>query len=341
MNLPDDRYDRQARLPQVGPEGQRRLAASSVLLVGVGALGGCVADLLARAGVGRLRIADRDVVEPSNLQRQTLFDEEDAREGAAKVEAAARRLRRVNSSVRIEPLAMDLHAGNIAQAAEGCGLIVDGTDNAQTRYLINDFAIREGISWVYGGCVGVEGRAMALVNGGPCLRCIFPTPPSPGELPTCDVAGVLNAAATAVASIEAAMALRIVVEGRTEPMLVALDAWSMRVRSLDIANARRADCVCCGRRRFEFLDSASAGDAVRLCGRASVQLRGHGAVDLTRAAQRLAAVGEVHAGEMLVRCRLHNEPGISLSLFADGRLLVHGVRTVAAGRSIAAKYWGY
>ncbi len=211
-----NRYHRQTLLPQFGAEGQARLAAAPVLVVGCGALGSVLADQLVRAGVGYTRVVDRDVVEITNLQRQVLFDEADARDGAPKAIAAARRLAAVNSSVVIEPIIADVHARNVEEIA-GVGeaggawkadLILDGTDNVETRYLLNDVSIKHGVPWVYGACVGTEGRVMLVRPGkSPCLRCIFPEPPGPGELPTCDTAGVLGAASAVVASLQVAAAL--------------------------------------------------------------------------------------------------------------------------------------
>src|SRR5687768_2495058 len=205
----DGRYHRQQLLPQVGEEGQSKIGAARVLLIGCGALGTVIADQLVRAGVGRLRICDRDVVEATNLQRQVLFDESDAAEGAPKAVAGARRLSRINSSVRIEPHVIDVHSGNIEELIAGreglsrAHVILDGSDNAEVRYLVNDAAVKHNVPWVYGGCVGTSGRVMAIVPGKtPCLRCLFPQPPSAGELETCDTAGVLAPAAAMVASFQ-------------------------------------------------------------------------------------------------------------------------------------------
>ena len=210
------RYHRQILLPQVGPDGQRRLGEATVLLIGCGALGTVIAEQLTRAGVGRLRICDRDIIELTNLQRQVLFDEADARAGTPKAVAAAERLARVNAQVHVEPHVIDVHSGNIEDLIEGergaprAGLILDGTDNADIRYLINDAAVKQGVPWVYGGCVGTSGRAMAIVPGAsPCLRCLFPEPPAAGELETCDTVGVLASAAAVIASLEVVAGMKI------------------------------------------------------------------------------------------------------------------------------------
>ncbi len=351
-----NRYHRQMLLPSFGPEGQSRLARARVVLVGCGALGGVIAEQLVRAGVGRLRLIDRDIVEWTNLQRQVLFEEEDARKGTPKAVAAAERLGRINSEAQVEPVVADLHGGNVEALIVGgwpsaeqanadtqsptANLILDGTDNAETRYLLNDVAVKEGIAWIYGACIGTEGRTM-LVRPGvtPCLRCLFPDPPAPGELPTCDTAGVLGPAAAVVASLQAAAALRLLTGDETHGgTLVTLDVWRPRFHVLSCADDRRADCPTCGRRQFEFLNRPHGGGTARLCGRDAVQIQGEGRTDLGRSADRLAGVGAVERTRYFVRCRL--EEGIVLTLFADGRAIIQGTGDVGRARSIYARFVG-
>lgn len=360
-----DRYHRQTLLPQIGPAGQARLGGSRVLLVGCGALGSVMADQLVRAGVGHLRIADRDIVELSNLQRQVLFDEADARDRLPKAEAAARRLGQINSIVQVEPLVVDLHSGNIEElvglrwhglpghefpshglearatsGAERVDVILDGTDNAETRYLVNDVAVKHGISWVYGGCVGVEGRVMAVTPGvTPCLRCLFPTPPARGELPTCDTAGVLGPAAAIVASLQAVAAIQLLTGQTPAKQLLAMDLWNGRFHAVGLETSRRDECLCCGQRHFEFLDSRPADAGVKLCGRQAIQIQGgRGRLDLHSIAAKLAAVGEVQETRFLVRCGLGD--GLELTVFADGRAIVQGTEDLKRARSIYARYVG-
>lgn len=339
----DGRYHRQQLLRQVGEAGQRKIARERVLLVGCGALGTVIADQLVRAGVGFLRIVDRDVVELTNLQRQVLFDEEDVRQGLPKAAAAANRLRRVNSSVLIDARVTDVHSGNVEELIEGVGVIFDGTDNAETRYLINDVSAMHGVPWVYGACVGTEGRVMAVVPGeGPCLRCVFPEPPGVGELATCDTAGVLAAAAAVVASHQVVAGMKIIMGDRAAAReMVALDVWSLRTRVVSMAEARRGDCVCCGQHRFEFLERPSTG-TVSLCGRNAIQIRParKGRVDLAELSRRLGAVGEVERSDYMVKCRLREEGGINVTVFPDGRLIVYGTNDVAKARSVAARVVG-
>ena len=343
-----DRYHRQVLLPQIGPAGQARLAASRVLLVGCGALGGVVAEQLVRAGVGFLRVADRDVVEWTNLQRQVLFDECDARDGTPKAIAAAQRLGRINSSVTVEPVVADVHSGNVESLATAAGrtvdLIADGTDNVETRYLINDVAVKCGIPWVYGACVGTQGRVMPVIPlRTACLRCVFPNPPAGSDLPTCDTAGVLGPVAAVVASMQSIAAIQLL-GGRAQDVRAELwsaDLWAGRATTFNVQ--RQADCPACGRREFEFL-SRPTGQATTLCGRRSVQVRpaaGDARLDLAAAARKLSGVGPVQQTQFLVRCRLEREQTpLELTLFADGRMIVSGTTDRDNARSIYARYVG-
>ena len=345
-----DRYHRQILLPQIGSAGQARLAAARVLLVGCGALGTVLAEQLVRAGVGFLRLCDRDVVERTNLQRQVLFTEGDAADGVPKAVAAGQRLRQVNSEVEIDARVVDVEPGNLEQLAGVDGrdgarkvdLLLDGTDNAEVRYLINDVAVKHGIPWVYGACIGTEGRVMPVRPGvTPCLRCVFPDPPNPGELPTCDTAGVLAPAAGVVASLEAAAAIRLLVAGEASAQLTTLDVWTNRIRAVDLSDARRPNCPACGQRRFEFLDRAST-DTASLCGRNAVQVRPsqRGArLDVESLARRLAAVGTVQRTPHLIRCAVEGG-SVSLTVFPDGRALIQGTGDPARARGIYAKYVG-
>ena len=339
-----DRYHRQTLLPQIGEAGQRRLSAARVLLVGCGALGTVIADQFVRAGVGFLRLVDRDVVERTNLQRQVLFDEFDSAGGAPKAHAAASRLGRINSAVQLDPRIVDVDSGNIESLVDGVELIVDGTDNAETRYLVNDAAVKRGLPWVYGACIGTGGRAMGILPGrSPCLRCLFPEPPGPGELQTCDTAGVLSAAAGVVASMQVVEAIKLLLrDPDAARTLVTVDLWPMRIRTISTDDARRADCPTCGRRTFQFLEARSGKAATTLCGRNTVQVRPatNGAtIDLDHAVRRLASAGECQQTAFFVRCILR-ENALTLTLFADGRALIHGTGDVALARSIYARWVG-
>lgn len=346
-----DRYHRQTLLPQIGGEGQARLRTASALLVGCGALGTVIADQLVRAGVGLIRIVDRDVVEETNLQRQVLFDESDVKSGLPKAIAAADRLRTVNSNVIIEPLVQDVHPGNIEALAgldihgKPVDLILDGTDNVATRYLINDVSVKHAIPWIYGACVGVEGRCMAIrPSVGPCLRCLFPEPPSAADLPTCDTAGVLASAAGIVASLQVAAALRTLLKmpDSLAESLIAFDAWQSRFKTIDLNSAKRPDCLTCGQRVFQFLQASADGQMTSLCGRDAVQVRSRmsSGVDLSKMAGKLSQSGRVQQTPYLLRCDLHEPQAVRLTVFPDGRAIIQGTTDPDRARSIYARFIG-
>jgi adenylyltransferase/sulfurtransferase len=339
-----DRYHRQTLLPQIGIEGQKKLRESSVVLIGCGALGTVISDQLVRAGIGRIRIVDRDIVELTNLQRQVLFTESDARDEIPKAIAAVKRLQAVNSEIEIEPLVADVHAGNIEEIIRGADVLLDGTDNAQARYLLNDAAVKHSMAWVYGACVGIEGRVMLIRPGvTPCLRCIFPEPPSAGELPTCDTVGVLASAANIVASLQVVAAIKFLTGGATdESSLVTLDAWTPQLRHLRLTDPPRDDCLTCGQKQFAFLDRP-ASYFVSLCGRDAVQVQpasrfenaNHDAME-----DRLRSAGEVQRTPYFLRCTLRDSAPLRLTIFPDGRTIVHGTNDPKRARAIYDRYVG-
>ena len=336
----DDRYSRQTLFAPIGSEGQARIRAARVLITGCGGLGAEVASLLARAGAGTLRIVDRDVVELTNLQRQALFDEADARECVPKAVAAARRLGRINADVDVEPLVTDVHAGNVAELLTGMDLVVDGFDNFEGRFLLNDACVRVGVPWVHGACVGSYGVSTLIVPGRtPCFRCIQPELPGPGSTPTCDTVGILGPTAHLIASLEVAQALRWLVtrEVPASPVLVAADVWDLRLQRIELPE-RDPQCPCCGQRRFEYLET-SAEPAERLCGRDAVLVHAAGgaAPALAALAERLRPLGEVLVNEFVLRFRL---PPYELTVFPDGRTMVKGTDDRALARSLVARYVG-
>jgi adenylyltransferase/sulfurtransferase len=337
-----DRYHRQRILPQVGDAGQERLSAARVVLIGCGALGTVLAESLARAGVGHLLLADRDLVEWTNLQRQTLYAESDAAEARPKAVAAAQRLAAVNSQVRLEARPIDVDSGNIESLIEGATLVLDGTDNAAVRYLLNDACVKLHVPWIYGAAIAMEGRVMPILPGrGPCLRCIFREMPPAGELDTCDTAGVLGATAGLVANLQSALAIRMLVTGDAPLQLHAIDAWDGQVQAVDVSEARDPDCPCCGRQSFEFLARPPA-DSAALCGQDAVQIRppARTTLDLAVLARRLEKAGKVQALPMMLRFVPSDRPGLKLSAFADGRLIVQGTREISEARSLYARYVG-
>ncbi len=345
-----DRYARQILLPQIGEAGQLKVQRATVLLIGVGALGCTIADQLTRAGVGKLVLVDRDIVEKTNLQRQTLFDEADAAQARPKAYAAAMRLAAINRRVEVLHSVADVTPDNIRDLlyVHTPAVIIDGTDNVETRYLINDAAIQTNTPWIYGAATGVEGRVMPIIPGRtPCLRCVFPSPPGPGELPTCDTAGVLNSASAIVASLQAAEAVRLIVEGSLKSLaeMVTIDVWARRFRTIDFTEGRRPECPACVRHQFDYLNSTATLTAT-LCGRNTVQVRLANLGSTTRGdalleqleARLKAAVANVHRSPYLVRAAVGDN--VELSVFADGRVLVHGTNDPAKARSIVARYLG-
>ena len=338
-----DRYSRQTRYAPLGVAGQERLAGARVAVAGCGALGGVVAMALARAGVGHLRLIDRDVPEPSNLPRQVLFDEGDVAAGLPKAVASANTLARINSAVRIEAVVADITPASAMDLLAGVDLIVDGMDNFEARFLINEVACRRSIPWVHGGAIGAEGRVLAVVPGRTaCLRCLIPEPPAAGVLPTCDTAGILGPTALVVGAVEAAEAIKLLAGGvdRAGNRLFVCDLWDGVWRTVDLEPLAREGCPTCRGGDFPWLEGRTAGRAAALCGRDAVQVAppAAGSVDLAALASRLGAFAPVTGNAWLVRAEV--EPGIELSVFADGRAIVAGTREESRARAIVARYVG-
>jgi len=336
------RYARQMRFAPLGDEGQRRLSESKALLCGCGATGSAIANLLVRAGVGTLKIVDRDFVELHNLQRQSLFDEADARAGTPKAVAAAEKLRAVNSTVTVEPVVADIEPENIERFCDGADVILDGTDNFETRFLMNDAAVKLRIPWVFGGCVGAEGQTMTVLPGETaCLRCLMPDCPAPGSTATCESAGILGPIVGLVASIEAAEALKILSGNRdaVSRCLTVVDLWQNHVRQVDTSGLRdRVDCPTCRHGEFSWLFGRCGSRAAVLCGRNAVQLsRPDGGVSLDALAEKLTGVGRLTRNSYLVRLAVE---GFELVIFADGRAIISGTSDPAVARAVYAKYAG-
>ena len=332
-----ERYSRQVLFAPIGPEGQKRIRQAKVAVVGCGAIGASVCTLLARAGVGTLRIIDRDYVEPSNLQRQLLFDEEDARQSFPKAEAAARKLAAINSEVAVEPHVKDLTPRTI-DLLEQIDLILDCTDNFETRYLINDLAVKNGTAWIYAAAVGSYVVTMNVLPGETaCLACIFPEPPR-GTFATCETAGILNSAANLVASLQVSEALKIMVGARESlrRSLLSLDLWSNE-RSEISATTPRPDCSVCGERRFDYLEG-KARPQITLCGRNSVQIHERERpVDFSEMSSRLSPHGQVRYNEMVLKFW---REAYEMTLFRDGRAIIKGTTDPTVARSLYAKYVG-
>lgn len=337
-----ERYDRQRILPEIGSRGQQRLADAHAVLVGCGALGSHQAQLLTRAGVGWLTIIDRDLVERSNLQRQVLFSDSDAEAETPKAVAAERVLRAVNPDVRVEGVVDDLNAATADQLLADADVLCDGTDNFETRYLINDFSVRERVPWVYGGVVATGGLVMPIVPGRrPCLRCVFENPPPPGALPTCDTVGVLGSAAAVIAGIQTTETLKLLVDAEEQLLggLVRYDAWTGEFTTVQTGSPR-TECRTCGKHDFEYLEGGGVSGALRLCGRDAIQLlpgEGTPPPRLAVIAARLEREWDVTVNEYFLRARRN---GITLHLFRDGRLIADGTTDETEARSLYAKVVG-
>lgn len=339
------RYSRQILFERIGPEGQAKLRQGRALLVGCGALGSVLANHLVRAGIGFLRICDRDFLEIDNLQRQALYDEDDLAANLPKAAAAVRKLARINREVTLEAVVDDVNPANIERLAEGVDVLLDGTDNFDTRYLINDLAVQSGRPWVYGAVVGSTGLVMTIVPGDtPCLRCVFDEPPPPELSPTCDTAGVLGPAVDLVASLQAIEAIKLLAGRRAEinRHLLNIDAWSGSIRAVKVAQARAdRSCPCCTDRVFAYLTGEAASQVTTLCGRDAVQVRPavSRSVALEVLAGRLAAAGavDVSSNVYLMRARIED---CEVTVFADGRTIVKGTADPARAKSICARYLG-
>jgi adenylyltransferase/sulfurtransferase len=333
-----ERYSRQILFPGIGERGQEALLGARVALVGCGALGSFHAAALARAGVGSMVIIDRDYVEPSNLPRQWLFEESDAADALPKAAAAERRLALINSSIHVRGVVADLTASNAEQLLGRVDLILDGTDNFDTRYLINDFSVSRSIPWVYGAAVGSYGLAMPVLPGRtPCLRCVYPNPPQSAQ-PTCETAGVVNVIASLVASYQVADALKILCgqADRVEARITTVDVWQGGTRQI-AAPPRDPECPACGRRQFPYLEE-SRREPVRLCGRSAVQVQEREqSLDLAELKARLERIGEVRANEFAVRFFV---PPYEMTIFPDGRAIIKGTNDAGLARSLYARYIG-
>jgi adenylyltransferase/sulfurtransferase len=336
----DERYSRQARFEPIGAEGQRKIGIARVGVAGLGALGTGVAEQLARAGVGALRIIDRDVVELSNLQRQSLYDEADARHGWPKAVAAERRLKQINSSVSIEAVVGDLNSQNVEEWIGGLDLVVDGLDNFETRFVLNDACRKQKAPWIYGAAVGSYGVVMPIVPAGPCLRCGVGDLPPPGSSPTCETSGVIAPVTGAVASLEVALALRVLVGklGPGDVGLFSVDVWTGAFRRIAMPVSLAEDCPLCSQGRYDYLGSGPVR-TVTLCGRNAVQIipGSRTPIDLDGLGRTLASVGAVDVNEFLLRCA---SPPYELTLFSDGRAIVRGTEEPAVAKSVYARLVG-
>ncbi|MFC7441622.1 ThiF family adenylyltransferase [Laceyella putida] len=345
MTTEMNRYSRQILFTPLGLTGQEKLSRARVAIVGLGALGTALANHMARAGVGMLRLIDRDFVEESNLQRQMLFDEADANGFMPKAIAAEQKLRAINSTVTLEAHVTDLTWKNAEALLTDVDLILDGSDNFQVRYLINDLSIKHGIPWIYGGAVSARGMSYTIRPGiTPCLRCLFPEAPAPGTTETCDTAGVIGPIIHVIAAYQAVEAMKILsgAEDALETRMRHVDLWHNQAQALQVSAQKNPHCPCCGLRQWDYLDPADKEtQEISLCGRHSVQisLGRHVALDLDRLAERLGQVGAAERNPFMLRVQIDEQH--RLAIFPDGRILVQGTTDTALAKNMAAKYIGF
>jgi adenylyltransferase/sulfurtransferase len=335
-----DRYSRQTLFGPIGKEGQQQLLASSVAIIGCGALGTVLANNLCRAGIGHMVIADRDYIELNNLQRQILFDEDDIARRLPKAIAAADRLRRVNSDIKIEALVEDINADGIESLVQSVDLVLDATDNFETRYLLNDVSVKYSRPWIYSGVIASYGVTMNIIPGDtPCLRCIFPEIPMPGTTPTCDTAGVLNGIVGAIAGVASTEAIKLLLKSeKVSRAMFWMDLWENTSERIELP--RQPDCPACGQHHYEFLDSLSGMNSTSLCGRNAVQVRGGrrgDRIDLPDLASRLQPAGQVTYNDYLLRFLVDS---YELTIFPDARAIIKGTDDEQVARSVYARYVG-
>ena len=336
------RYSRQMTLKEIGREGQRLLEESRVTVVGLGALGSVSANLLARAGVGYLKLIDRDYLEVNNLQRQVLFDEMDLLEDLPKAVAAKRQLGRINSEIQIEAQAADLNCETIEELLAGADLMIDGTDNFETRYLLNDYSLKKKIPWIYGGAIRTEGMSYVVLPGdGPCLRCLFGQAPEPGSIQTCDQVGILAPVAHLIASFQTVEAIKILARHfeAVERALWKVDLWSREFKTISVEHLKDVPCSGCEKSEYPYLNLHLATRTVALCGRNAVQILNGSKerMDFRQLAERLSAEGEVKFNEHLLRYRLAS---YEITVFSNGRAIVKGTENPGQAKNLYSRYIG-
>lgn len=335
-----ERYSRQVLFSGIGERGQEAIRKAKATVIGVGALGTVAAEMLVRAGIGSLRLVDRDFVEESNLQRQALFQEEDARRAIPKAVAAEAALKKINSDVRVEGRVLDVDFENIESLCRNADLVVDGSDNFEVRFLMNDLAVRENKPWIYGAVLGSYGIVMPIVPGEtPCLSCLFPEPFAAARAETCDTVGVLAPAVHMVASCQVAQALKILVGEKPARRIFHFDVWGDEFRTVEMGNARRGDCLCCVQRRFRYLEGDGAHRLTRLCGRNAVQIHPPSPLrlDLKETAGRLSGVTQVDRNPYMLRFAVN---GFEVALFEDGRAIIRGTEDFHQARAVYSRFIG-
>ena len=342
-----ERYSRQVRFEPFGEAGQERLREARVAIVGIGALGGASATTLLRAGVRKLRLIDRDLAELSNLPRQLLLTEADVLAGIPKAVAAAAQLASIDHQAELDPRVQDLTAESCGELLRDVDLVIDGSDNFEARFLINEWCCTRQLPWIYGGAIAAEGRVFSILPGTTaCLRCLVPEPPAPGDLPTCQTAGILGPVAMVVGAVQAAEAIKLLAAnpldraGCVDGRMLVFDLWSGRWRNVDLSPLAAEGCPTCRGGETPWLNRQGAGAATVLCGKEAVHVAASagGHVDLEAVARSLQGFGQVTTTPWMLRADV--EPKLSLTLFRDGRAIVLGTRDPARARGILAKYLG-
>ncbi len=344
-----NRYHRQTLLPDIGIEGMHSIAATHVAIIGCGALGSVSAEMLARAGIGEITIIDRDLVELTNLQRQILFTESDVHNRIPKAEAARQAIATFNSDITVNAIVDDFNHTNALSLIGDAAILIDGLDNFETRYLLNDISVRHQLPYIYGGAVATNGMTATFIPSlfeTPCLRCLFENPPPPGSTPTCDTAGVLGSVVSLIANYQAIEVLKIAI-GRVDlvnPDLLTLDPWANTIRSMKLRSAKNPNCPCCGQANYEYLEGHATSDTTSLCGRNSVQItpaNSDSIIDISVIATHLSAFGEVNLNPYLLRVEI-NDGGseYEITLFPNGRAIISGTSDPTIARQVYARYIG-
>ena len=338
-----ERYSRQMLFQHIGKERQKELANNCAVVIGCGALGSVSSNCLVRAGIGRIRIIDRDFIEENNLQRQILFDEDDIKQNLPKAIAAQRKLQKVNSKIDIEGIVEDVNHTNVEELTKGADIILDGVDNFETRFLINDICIKNDIPWIYGACIGSKGLAMNIMpSKTPCLRCVFETLPQAGTFPTCDTAGVIGPIAGVIASIQVTEAIKILAKDyvSVNKTLLEVDLWDTKFKQLNIEGLKKqTNCPACKLHNFEFLDARDGVLTTLLCGKNAVQVayRKSKGINLGQLAQRLSSAGNVNYNEFMLKFKVED---FEFTVFPDGRTIIIGTNDTNIAKSLYSKYLG-
>ena len=338
-----ERYSRQVFLQQIGEDRQRLLMNSTAVVIGCGALGTISSSYLVRAGIGQIRIIDRDFIEENNLQRQLLFDENDISENLPKAIAAQRKLQKTNSNVRVEGIVTDVNYSNIDELTKDADIIIDGTDNFETRFLINDYCVKSSVAWIYGACIGSRGVMMNIIpSKTPCLRCVFETMPQIGSFPTCDTAGVIGPIAGIIASFQVAEAIKILTGdyASVNKNLLEIDVWETKLRQIDISDLKNINnCPTCKLHNYDFLEAEAGIMTTFLCGKNATQVisRSTGNIDLRKLEQRLGSIADVSCNAFMLKFRVNDH---SFTVFTGGSAIITGTADSSTAKGLYSKYLG-